>query len=233
MKIHRDIEQASLEWFMVRAGLVTASGFKNIVTPAFKARDGEMVQTYLATLVAEKWCGPLPSVQVFETEQGSLLESEVVNWFEFANDCKFERVGFISDDSGRFGCSPDGIINGNEGAEIKCPQPVNHFKYLLNGEVPDAYLPQVHFSLYVSGFDRWKFVSYRRNAPALIVDVVRDPVIMGKIHDALMPFLDRLDAAMKRMEEINGGPPQRLKPLTPISPKPEKESKPINLTYLQ
>src|ERR1035437_11084937 len=55
MKIIKDIEQGSCDWLLLRAGKVTASGLKNILTPAFKIRTGEMAKTYMMQVLAERW----------------------------------------------------------------------------------------------------------------------------------------------------------------------------------
>ena len=213
MKIHTEIEQGSLEWNLLRAGRVTASEFNNIVTPLFTARDGKMVDTYISQKCAEFWQGgPLPMFSTFEMQQGSLLENaDAVPWFELEKECAVQRVGFISHDNLPVGCSPDGIIDGKkdfQGLEVKCAQAPNHVKWLLAGKVPDDYVAQVHFSLYVTGFERWTFLAYRRNFPALIIEVDRNEEIQEKIHDALTAFLEKFEAAKARLIEINGGPPR-------------------------
>lgn len=201
---------------MLRAGKVTASAFDRIVTPKFEIRTGEMPKTYLAELVAEKWQGgPLPSFSAFATEQGSILEvADAIPWLELEYNCTVQKVGFITDDQKIIGCSPDGLIGGNVGLEAKCPQAVHHVKYLLAGKVPDDYLPQIHFSMYVTGFEQWKFLAYNRQFPKLVLTVNRDDKIQSQIAEALDEFLPRLDIAFERLVEINGGPPKRG--LTPM-----------------
>jgi len=205
-----------LEWEALRAGKVTASEFNNIVTPLFTARDGKMVETYLSQKVAEYWQGgPLPSFSSFAMDQGSLLENaDAVPWFELERNCSVQRVGFISHDTLPIGCSPDGIIDGNTGLEVKCPMAPNHVKWLLAGKVPDDYIAQIHFSLYVTVFESWMFLAYRRNFPNLIVEVRRDEEIQEKIHTALVAFLLKFGDAKEKMVKINGGRPPRhsLKP---------------------
>lgn len=219
MKIHPD-EQGSLSWELLRAGRVTASEFDNIVTPLFKQREGKMVETYLSQKIAEWWQGgPLPSFSVFSTDQGSILENaDAVPWFELENNCEVQRVGFIAHDTLMCGCSPDGLIDANRGLEVKCAQAPNHVKWLLAGKVPEDYLAQVHFSLFITNFQSWTFLAYRRNFPALIVNVERDEEIQEKIRDALMDFLIRFEAAKARLIEINGGPPRHT--LKQMDPKP-------------
>lgn len=228
MKIHETLEQGSLEWCEIRAGKVTASEFGSIVTNKFKARDGEMVQTYIAEKCAEYWQGgPLPSFSSFATEQGSLLENmDAVPWYELEYNCAVQRVGFIEHDTLPCGCSPDGIVDGKRGVEVKCLQAAKHVKGLLAGTVPEDFLPQIHFSLYVTSFERWTFLQYRRGFPNLVVTVERDEEIQEKIHDALTDFLVRLDTAKARMIELNGGLPPRLTPLTPIAPRDTKPKSP-------
>lgn len=209
MKIH-PAPQGTPEWMEARAGVVTASEFDSILTPEFKARTGEMPKTYLAKKLAEKWIGgPLPGFNVWATEQGQILEEEAVPFFTLETGLAVERVGLCLTDDGRVGCSPDGLIGEDCGLEVKCPMIETHMKYLLSGIIPKDYAAQVHGSMYVTGRPRWMFLSYCRALPPLIVTIDRDEEIQEKIAEALADFLQALDVGMKRLVEINGGPPRR------------------------
>lgn len=213
MPIIRDeFDQSSVEWMIARAGLVTASEFDQLVTPEFKPRTGQMPQTYLAKKVAERWQGgPLPGFNVLDMDLGHILEEEAIPWFELENNTAVRRVGLVTTDDGLVGCSPDGLIGEDSGIEIKCPLAQTHVGYLLAGELPKDYAAQVHGSMWVTGRTSWRFLSYRRHFPALLITVERDEEIQNKISDAMLPFLLKLETAMKRMEELNGGPaPQRF-----------------------
>lgn len=201
MIIRRDIEQGSLGWLEARAGVVTASEFGNLVTPGFEIRDGEMPKTYLAQKLAEKIGGPMLSFSSFATEQGECLEDEARAWLALEMDREIEQVGFCTTDDGRAGCSPDGII-GEEGLELKAPQSVNHVKWLLAGGAPKEHLAQIHFGMFVTGFASWRFVSYRRGFPALVVVVKRDEKIQKILGAALRAFLERFDAGLNRLKDL-------------------------------
>lgn len=210
--IKHNVQQQSLEWMMLHLGLPTASQFDNILTPKFARRDGKMVQSYLAKKLAEKWQqSPLPSFSSAQTELGNILETEAIPWYEYEFNTKIDRVGFITTDDGRTGCSPDGLIGDKSGIEIKCPNADTHVKYLLNGGVPEEYLHQVHGCLYVTNCEEWKFLSYRRHFPPLLVTVARDDKIIEAIDEALVLFLGMFDRSMEYLIELNGGPPM-LKP---------------------
>jgi hypothetical protein len=217
--IHREFEQKSAVWLQARAGIVTASEADNLVTPLFKPRTGHTVESYLALKLAERWLGgPLMGFSSFETEQGEIIEAEARAWLDLELDKEIEEVGLCVTDDGRAGASPDGIIGGNEGLELKSPQPVNHIKWLLAGGVPPEYLAQIHFSLFVTGFNSWRFLSYRRGFPKLLLTVERDEKIQAVIKAALQDFLERFDVAWKRLCEINGGEPKRIAPAPPVEP---------------
>lgn len=201
--------QGSAEWLLSRCGIATASELDNLVTPLFKVRQGEMPRTYLATKLAEKWLrGPLAGFNGFDVEQGKILEEEARPWLALELDTEVATTGFITTDDGTAGCSPDGIIGGNVGVEIKCPNPTTHCKYLLNGTVPPEYLAQIHGGMYVTGFSEWRFLSYRRGFPPLMVTVTRDAEIQAVIHEAIMEFNSALATAYARMVEINCGEPK-------------------------
>ena len=199
-KIH-DIAQGELDWLTLRVGRVTASDFDRIVTPEFKARDGATPYTYLCEKIAEAYKGkPMAGISTWETEQGQLLEDEARGWYAMEyDDVKIRNVGFVEHDNGRCGCSPDALLGEDGGLEIKCPQPTNHVRYLLDGILPKDYAPQVHFSIYVTGAKWWRFVSYHRGYPAFVLRVERDETIMAKIDAALAAFYVRYDAAMETL----------------------------------
>ncbi len=205
---HRELAQMSPEWFRLHCGKVTASQFKNIMTSEFELRKGETLKGYLHEKVAEKWRGQLqsaPSASSFAMDQGIILEDEAIPWLELEYDYEIQRVGFIESADGRCGCSPDGMIADDHGLEIKCPFAKTHVGYLLENRVPLDYVTQVHGSIFVSGAQRWTFVSYRRGFPNLVLTVERDEAVMMKIHSSLTCFFELFDAAMERIRELAEG----------------------------
>jgi hypothetical protein len=199
-------EQGSPDWYELRAGRVTASEAKALVTPKFKIRTGDMVQTLLATKLAEAWIGPLPQFSGWSAEQGQMLEPRAIGAYEFMTGQTVERVGFISSDDERSGCSPDGLLP-DCGLEIKSLQPVHHVGCLLDGGLPEEYGAQVHFSMMVTGFPQWKLFCYNRRFPHLLITVNRDEEIQETLREALDDFLAKFDIEWARLVDKNGGPP--------------------------
>ena len=198
--------QGSVDWMLARAGIPTASEFDNLISPTWKMRTGEMPRTYLAAKLAEAWLGgPLVGFNTFDMDQGNILEEEARPWLELELETQVRAVGLITTDDGKVGCSPDGLIGDSIGVEIKCPQPTAAVKYLLNGEVPPEYLAQIYGGMYVTGFKEWKFLSYRRNFPKLLITVKRDDKICDAIELAIDDFLRNFDDAMLKLIAINGG----------------------------
>ncbi|MDD5350023.1 MAG: YqaJ viral recombinase family protein [Chthoniobacteraceae bacterium] len=208
MIVHREFKQNSLEWMCARAGIPTASAFDQIVDTKFALRTGQMPASYMASLVAEKWQGgPLPGFGSWDTEQGQLLQKEAICAYEFDYSQSVDQVGFITTDGGLVGCSPDGLLPDEcSGLEIKCLQATHHVRCLLDGELPKDFAAQVHGSMWVTGLPQWKLFLYRRHFPPLLLTIQRDEEIIEKLSEALAQFLARFQSAMKRMEEINGGP---------------------------
>jgi hypothetical protein len=206
--IHREYEQGSEAWLRARAEIPTASEFSNLVTSKGKLREGEMVKSYLAEKLAQKWLGgPLPGFSSWATEQGSIREGEAIPWFCFEHNVQIDLVAFCTSDDGRVGCSPDGLIGEYNGIEVKCPQPQTHVKYLLAGVIPDDYVLQVQGSLFVTGRPTWTFLSYCPKFPALVLFAKPDPEIQDTIAEALALFLTKFDAGWERLVEMNGGEP--------------------------
>lgn len=209
MIVHDNIEQGSVEWQILRSGIPTASEFSDFLTSDFELRDGKMIKTYIARKLSEAWIGgPLASLNVFDMEQGHILEEEAVPWFELEYNTPVQRVAFVTTDDGRIGCSPDGLIGDDFGIEIKCPRIETHVGYLLAGKLPTEYAAQVHGSMFVTGRKEWRFLSYCRRMPKLVLTIQRDEEIQKKLAESLAKFLTMFDEAMARLTKINGGRPK-------------------------
>lgn len=221
MIVH-NVEQNSLDWLALRAGVVTASEVDAIVSDTFKIRTGEMPKTYLAQKLAEKWLGgPLPGFMTLEMDLGKLLEEFAIPAYEWESGEKVTKVGFITTDDGSRGCSPDGLIGEGEGIEVKCPTAAVHMKYLLADSVPAQYLPQIYFSMYVTQRKRWKFCSYHRKMPMLVKTVEWDEQIDRTLDKAVADFCQKMREGWDKLVALNGGKPPTRKTFTPTEPTPE------------
>lgn len=224
MKIHSDIEQGSVDWCILRSGKVTASEMDALVSPLGKVRTGEGVSTYLNQKLCEIWTGgPLIALQgVFDVDQGRLLEERARPAFTIHTGIEVHQVSFIETDNGRAGCSPDAMISDKSGVEIKCPRMDTHVGYLLAGELPKQYVAQVQSSMLVTGFATWHFFSYNRQLPPLHLVIERDEDYQEALQEAVDAFLARLDAAMARLIELNGGQPPKRPTFIPPAPNRQK-----------
>lgn len=200
--------QGSDSWLEMRCGIATASEFSSLVTPGFEIRawSTEMPNTFLATKLAEAWCGPLAGANAFAMEQGKFFEQEALPWYRIEHGPVL-KVGFCLMDNGKVGCSPDGLIGEDGGLEIKCPESHTHVKYLLAGKLPKDYEAQVHGSMLVTGRPWWNFFSYCRDLPPLVLRVNRDEEKIETLRTALESFQTRFDAGWARLVEANDGPP--------------------------
>lgn len=209
-----DVKQGSDEWLNARLGIVTASELDALISPLWKPRTGEGVKTYLAKKIAERWRGqPLNTYHGGSMEQGSMREDEARAWYALDANVDVREVGFITTDDGKMGCSPDGLME-DGGIEIKCPEPHTHVGYLLDGELPSEYRAQVYGSLLVTGLPRWRFLSYCRGFPPLLLTIEANAEIQAGILAAVTAFQTKLDEAWAAIETRNGGPPVRFQPET-------------------
>lgn len=191
-----DCKQGSTEWSQARLGVITASEIDALVTPLFKARSGAGVKTYLYQKLAERIMGYAgKSGGTWAMDQGNIIEEVAVPWYVFTRDVKVQRVGFCVSADGRIGCSPDGLVGDEGGIEVKSPQPPRQIEYLLDGEVPSEYMPQIQMSLYVTGRAWWDFVSFHRFLPPIVIRVLPDSKAQAVIKEVTEQFIKVMDDA--------------------------------------
>lgn len=202
MKIH-NVTQGEVEWFRLRMGRPTASEFDRILKPStLEVRAPSELRKYVYEKAAESWLGhALPKGGGHATEQGHMLEDEARNWYSWEYEANLRNVGFVESEDGLCGCSPD-ALGEDFGVELKNPYAQTHVGYLCGGVVPLDYVCQVQGSLYVTGLPEWRFVSYRRGFPGLVVVVKREDENMAKIAAGVAAFHKEYAHVMERLKEV-------------------------------
>lgn len=156
MQIHK-CDQLSDEWFELRKGKMTASNAQAI------GANGRGLETYIYTLMAEKYSNNKEHYTNKDMERGIELEEQARMTYEIENE-KVEQVGFIELDEFT-GCSPDGLVGEDGGLEIKCVNDVNFFKLLINRErdLDIKHIWQCQMCLYITKRKWWDLSIYNPN----------------------------------------------------------------------
>ena len=159
MKIHKNLQQGTDEWRKVRAGKLTASNAQAI------SANGKGLESLVYETLAEKYSSSTEEgFSNAHTERGKELEETALDMYQLMNKVKVERVGFIEHDE-YSGCSPDGLIGKDGGAEVKCHGDAKHFRIIVDGidAVEKAYIWQVQMNLLVTGRKWWDLICYNPN----------------------------------------------------------------------
>lgn len=219
-----DCEQRSPEWYVARRGIPTASEFGKIIQPV-RGGYAAAADEYINRLIDEVVRPDIPrdGFSNRHTERGCELEPEARDVYAFENDVALRQVGFVLNDEGTLGCSPDSMVLEENptshlvkaaptvgggftmqfghklfagGLEVKCPDGPTHVGYLRNGGLPAEYKAQVHGSLIVTGLPWWDFMSYCPPYRPLILRVVPD-----SFTDSLRTCLERFLGEYKAAKE--------------------------------
>lgn len=199
--IHIEVEQNTEAWFAEKLGRPSASNASKIVQmdgKPSKQRDG-----YLYELAAEIVTGKRydngytnPEMQIGNERQDTSREL-----YEIIHECKVAKAGVCyPDKEKRFLCSPDGLILESHGLEMKNVMPKTQVKYLLDNALPSEYFQQVQFSMLVTGFKRWDFMSYCPGLKPLIIKVTRDERFLLALSDELNRFCQELEQIVKKIK---------------------------------
>jgi hypothetical protein len=199
MIVH-NVTQGTTEWLAVRAGIPTASCFDRIITP--KGKPSTQAEKYMHKLLAERIMGhPVIEFAGPWAERGKELEADAALYYEGVREIELARVGFVTNNAGTVGASPDRFV-GNEGIlELKVPAEHTHVAYLLTRAVDAEYWPQVQGQLWVTGRKWLDIMSYHPEMPPAIVRVDRDEKYIGTLAVAIEEFSGVLERKAIELRE--------------------------------
>lgn len=211
MKVH-NVEQRSPEWYALRLGIPTASEFGSFFT-AKKREPSAQLLTYALTLAAEKFSGQ--RLDVFEgnqwTERGKELEEKARKLYEFGNEVDIVSTGFITDDAGTMGCSPDGLVNTDGMVEFKCLKAENHIKAILHFREHGTCLPdffdQTHGQIMIGERAWCDLVHFHPCLPLLVIRQHADAAIQAQLRDAVARVGAERDRVLAILKAHHNGAP--------------------------
>lgn len=211
MKIH-NCKQGTSEWLELRAGIPTASAFDMILTKSGKPSQSS--ERYMLTLLAERLMGhPIDEHVSLWMGRGSTLEKEAVAFYELQRDMTTEPVGFITNDAGTVGASPDRLVGEDGLLEVKAPKEYVHLGYLMElGTAYDAYRVQVQGQMWITGRKWADVLSYHPEMPWALSRIHRDEEFIELLSKAVMAFSVRLEALSEDLMERGWMSEPRIKP---------------------
>jgi hypothetical protein len=199
-------DQGSEEWFALKAGRPTASNFDMLVTS--KGEPSKSMPGYAITLAAEMYAGkPVDSWAGNQyTDRGKLLEPDARAFYSFLHDYPVEQVGFITDDRGLYGCSPDGLVNADGMTEIKCLKAENHIKAVLyyrkNKVCPPDYVQQTQGQMFVANRKWCDLVFYHPDLPSIVIRQERNDEFIKKLEEQIHLVIQERDKILAQLTEV-------------------------------
>lgn len=149
----------------------------------------------MMSLLAERLMGhPIKEHISSWMERGQQLEAHAVRYYEFQTEGKTIPVGFVTNDSGTVGASPDRFVGEKGTLEIKCPSESTHMAYLLTAAgAYSAYKVQVQGQLWISEREWTDVVSYHPELPEALFRAERDEKFIETLSAEVLEFSAKLE----------------------------------------
>ena len=183
-----DVEQGSPSWYSLRAGVVTASCFDQVLAKGKNGAESLTRARYLRTLAAERITGE-PGEQ-FETDamrRGKAMEAQARDFYALMHsDIEPELIGFVK--NGVAGCSPDALLGSNGIVEIKTKRGDILIEVLLKNQLPPEHTAQVQGSLWVTEREFCDFVAYWPGLPLFVKRCTRDEKYIAELAKEVARF---------------------------------------------
>lgn len=208
---HLDDGQANPDWLALRAGKFSGSDFHQYLGIVDKGLSAT-AETALHKKVLESLGETFTGVQTDAMARGNELEPFAREAYICQTFADVQEVGFVDWEHLRAGCSPDGVIYGDNGEiekiiEIKCPEIVNFIKYAASADnIPPLYKTQMQYNMLITGAKSCDFVAYHPNMRLVVHTIEADEkFILGKIYLALEMLNGRYDEILETINKLKVG----------------------------
>jgi len=220
IKYYHDVIQYSEAWDKLKCGILSASKFCDILTPAkLEIADNKTSKELVAAIACQRILRNIePTFQSYDMLRG--LREEALGFKVYSdNYAPLQRCGFVTNDKWGFtlGCSPDGLVGDDGGWECKSKMQKLQFAIIRAGKMPDEFRLQVQATLMITERKWWDFSSYSGGMNMLTIRIEPDPVVIKAIETAAFDFETRVKAAMKEYTDRLADKNLRIVPV-PVTP---------------
>lgn len=198
-------------WHAARAGKVTASRFKDVISRTAKGLPTAERTKYLWQIVTERLTGqPVQMPDAAPLRWGRENEDAARTAYLFTSSARLTETGFVAHPVIQCGASPDGLIDdetdpdGPMGLiEIKCPWSTQvHLETWLNG-MPEDHQAQIQGQMWLTGRKWCDFVSFDPRMPAdlqLYVQRIKgNPEFQARLEREIIAFSAEADEIVSRL----------------------------------
>lgn len=200
------VAQQSHEWFQQRAGKLTASRFKDVMSKGRGKAPSEGRLAYMGQLMAQRMGAETRQVKAASLDHGNSNEALAIGAYEWETGLTVQESGFIAHPRYDYiGASPDGLVGIAGGVECKCPIDLGiHVRTIMTKTMPKEHIPQVQGCMWVTGRTHWDFVSFSPSVEApldyIIIRQYRDDEYISSLEEGCINFEDELNS---RLDDIN------------------------------
>lgn len=207
---HLDDGQANPDWLALRAGKFSGSDFHQYLGIVDKGLSAT-AETALHKKVLESLGETFAGVQTDAMARGNELEPLAREAYMCETFADVQGIGFVDWERLRAGCSPDGVIYGDNGEiekilEIKCPEIVNFIKYAESASnIPPLYKTQIQMLMLITGAKSCDFVAYHPNMRLVVHTIDADSKYQAKIVATLEKLNERYDDILATINKLKVG----------------------------
>lgn len=204
-------DQRTDEWLQARAGKVTASRFKDVISRTAKGLPTADRTKYLWQIVTERLTGqPVQMPDAAPLRWGRENEDAARTAYMFTSSAKLTETGFVAHPTLACGASPDGLLSDESDPdgmfgliEIKCPWNTQvHLETWLNG-MPEDHQAQIQGQMWLTGREWCDFVSFDPRLPGdlqLYVQRIKgDSEFQAKLEREIIAFSAEADEIVSRL----------------------------------
>jgi len=200
MKIYKDFEQWTEDWFNIRKLKMTGSN-ANTISVA-----GKWLDTYILDLISEYYSSWEKEIYTNEhIERGKELECTARQLYELETWNTIEQVAFI-EYSEFIWVSPDWLVWDDWLIEIKCKGDKAHFKLLINWiwNIEKEYIAQIQMQMFVTNRVWCDFISFNPNyKKSLIIHrITQDLEFIEKLKKGLLIWQEKIKKICDIYENI-------------------------------
>jgi hypothetical protein len=196
-----ECEQGTDAWHRARMGIPTASEFHTVLAKGKGGGESLTRKKYLYRLAGEIITGePAETFKNAHTDRGHEMEPEARAMYAFMHDAQPELVGFVTNDDGTAGASPDSLIFDDGALELKTKLPALLIEQILSGDFPPEHVAQCQGVLWITGRQWIDIAIYWPKLPLFVKRAHRDPAYIRTLAAAVSQFNEELAEIVDRVK---------------------------------